>query len=231
MVKGGINAQKLISQKVDDWLGSDNEDIIKSQMKLRGVPDGPQDYETRYPETFADLPEETQTAMNEYLSENAKWAHEQGVSKEIYEAFVERDLERTLSAHFEQETEANAQYTKAVEALNKEWGNDVDNNTERAENMAKMLGMEELIPVLKSDPALMKAFHDGAKKLMNYDSIIDGGTTQSLETARDSMNELNDRMMNFRGDTNSGEYQRLVSQMAELQRSLPKTEEDFPLLS
>lgn len=231
MVKGGINSQKMNSQKIEDWLGSDNEEAIKAQMKLRGVPDAPEDYEMKYPDTFADLPQETQDGMNDYLKENAKWAHEQGVSKEVFEAFVERDLQTTLTAHFEQEAEAKNLHDTAVAELTKEWGPKTGDNTERAENMAKMLGMDELIPIMKDNPALLKAFHDGASKIMSDDSIIEGKIAQTLDTAKDTMNEINDRMMSFKGDTNSAEYEKLVSKMTDAQRALPKQADDFDVLS
>jgi hypothetical protein len=230
LVKGSINAQTMISQKVDDWLGSDNEDAIKSRMKLVGVPDDPSEYEMRYPESFADLPEESQQSLNEYLKESAQWAHENGVSKDVFEKFVERDLNRTMEVYLAQQQEAKEAYDSQVKELKKEWGSDYDNNVKKVENMAKMLNMEGIIPVLHSDPEMMSQFFSGVSRITSDDKIIEGAQTQQLETVKDQMADLQDRMMSYKGSTNDAEYQRMVEKMGKLQRSLPKQREDFPVI-
>ncbi len=55
LVKGTINGQKMVSQKVDDWIGSDNEDIVTQRLKMQGVPESADDYIITYPETFSGL--------------------------------------------------------------------------------------------------------------------------------------------------------------------------------
>lgn len=230
-VKGSINQNKLIGQKVDEWLESDDADIVKQRMKLSGVPDSYEDYEIRYPETFEDLPEESRQSLADYMKETAQWAHENGAPKELFEKFAERDLAKTLEIYSKQQQEAKEQHEKAESALKKEWGSEYDNNASRAENMAKMLGMEGLVPVLKSNPEMLKQFHDGAKKLMSDDTIVEGGKTETLNTVKDQIADLNSRMMSYQGSTNDAEYQRLVEKMSSLQGQLPKTSEDFPVFS
>jgi hypothetical protein len=230
-VKGSINAQTMIGQKIDDWIGSDNEDIIKQRMNLAGVPSDPDGYEVQYPDSFADIEQDNQNAIKEYIADTAKWAHENGVPKDVFEKFVARDLEKSIQVHLDQKTNEDQEYQKELGALQKEWGNEFENNKSRAENMAKMLGMEGIIPVLEDNPEIMKEFYDGASKLMNDDTIIEAKQTQSLETARDMIDDLSAKMLNYKGSTSDPEYLRMIEKMSKLQRGLPKKSDDISILS
>jgi hypothetical protein len=230
-VKGSINAQTMIGQKIDDWIGSDNEDIIKQRMNLAGVPSDPDGYEVQYPDSFADIEQDNQNAIKEYIADTAKWAHENGVPKDVFEKFVARDLEKSIQVHLDQKTNEDQEYQKELGALQKEWGNEFENNKSRAENMAKMLGMEGIIPVLEDNPEIMKEFYDGASKLMNDDTIIEAKQTQSLETARDMIDDLSAKMLNYKGSTSDPEYIRMIEKMSKLQRGLPKKSDDISILS
>jgi hypothetical protein len=221
----------MIGQKIDDWIGSDNEDIIKQRMNIAGVPSDPDGYEIQYPDSFEDIEQDNQNAIKEYIADTAKWAHENGVPKDVFEKFVARDLEKSIQVHLDQKTNEDQEYQKELGALQKEWGNEFENNKSRAENMAKMLGMEGIIPVLEDNPEIMKEFYDGASKLMNDDTIIEAKQTQSLETARDMIDDLSAKMLNYKGSTSDPEYIRMIEKMSKLQRGLPKKSDDISILS
>lgn len=231
LVNGQINASQTISTKVDDWLGSDKEEIIKERMKLSGVPSSPDDYEIKFPDAFDNLPDESKGAISEYMKESAKWAHENGAPKELFEKFVERDLQRAVEIQQEQVAEQMRAFEEADSALKKEWGHNYDSNVQRAENLAKLLNMESVIPVLKEDPSMLKSFHDGASKLMSDDQLVEVTQNNNLETSKDKLAELDQRMLEYKGSTNDPEYQILLSRKMDALKAMPKTEEDFKVLS
>jgi hypothetical protein len=229
-VNGSINAQKLVSQKVDDWLNTDNEEVIREKMRLSNVPDSAKDYDFDLPETFMDLSEEHRTALMANIEEYKEFAHGLGVSEEQFKQFVERDIGKSLELHFANQLAEKEAYLKENEAVKKDWGHEFDNNVARTESMAKLLGMEAMIPFLKENPLMMQSFHDGARKIMSNDKIVEHSARQSVETTRDSRNDLVDKMMNYKGSTNDPQYQRWQEQLAGLQSSIPNTGESFPVI-
>ena len=228
---GQINASQTITTKIDDWIGSDKEEHIKQRLKLSGVPSDVSEYEIRYPESFSDLPDESQSAINAYMKESAQWALENGVSKEVFEKFVERDLARAVEIQQAQQQEYREAFDKADGDLRKKWGGRYDNNVARAENMAKALNMEDIIPVLKQDPVMLEAFHDGASKLMSDDTLIEVTQRDTMQTSKDRLAELDSRMLNYKGSTSDPEYQTLIQRKMQILKTMPKSNDDFPVLS
>lgn len=210
LAKAAINKDHLIGKKVEDWVMSEDPAIVSRRRELMGVPKDASGYAITYPDTFKELPEESQGAIKEYFADSAKWAAENGVPKSTFEAFIARDLTRAIEVQ-KNSMDADKQAFEAEQAaLSKKWGNNFENNVQKAENIAKMLEMEDLIPVLKANPHLMEKFFEGASKFVADDKIIESRQRETLSTAQDRLNELDDRMMSMRAGT--PEYERLVNE-------------------
>lgn len=222
-VKGALNQNKLIGQKVEDFWNSEDPTVMAKKAELLGVPKSSDDYEILYPESFEGLPDENKDAINEYLSDSAKWAHEMGVPKELFEKFVTRDLERAIDVRQKQIEAADNAFNEAQGELKKEWRNEYDNNVDKTINMAKVLEMDELIPYLESNPDLMKNFYNGASKIMSDDTIIEAKQIQSAQTTTDQLSSNLEQMGKL--DPNSPEYDRLVRSNQDLMKRIPDSSE------
>jgi hypothetical protein len=210
LAKAAINKDHLIGKKVEDWVMSDDPAIVARRRELMGVPKDSSGYSIEYPDTFKELPEDSQGAIKDYFADSAKWAAENGIPKSTFEAFVSRDLTRAIEVQ-KNSMDADKQAFEAEQAaLSKKWGNSFENNIQKAENIAKMLEMEDLIPVLKANPHLMEKFFEGASKFVADDKIIESRQRESIATAQDLLNELDDRMMAMRAGT--PEYEKLVNE-------------------
>ena len=221
-LKAMINKDDVIGRKLDELVSSDNPEIIDGLMKRRGVPETADGYEVAYPDSFSGLPEDSQGAIKEYFKDSATWAKENGVPKELFEKFATRDLDRAITVANEQRNAQEEILETATNELKVEWKNSFDDNVDKSDNMAKFLGMEELIPYMESNPALRKSFFDGAGKLMSDDNIINSRQQESFATLNEQLDDLDDRMIAYTGDTNDREYKRLLDKKMNLLTKMPQ---------
>jgi len=223
LMNGVINAKKTISQRASEFWKSEDEKDVAERREIMGIPTDSNEYEVTYPETFSGIPEDSQAAIKEYFKDSASWAKENNVPKDLYEKFAARDLERAISVYNSQVGEQEDAFEKATNDLKGEWKNSFDENNEKTADMAKMLGMEELIPVLDANPALRKAFFDGASKLVSDDTIIETNRAESVQTLSEQLDDLDDRMLGYEGDVGDRGYKRLLEKKMLLLKKLPQT--------
>ena len=209
-IKGSINQSKFVGQKAEEWFNSDDPDVATKRKQILGIPDSADEYQITYPETFGGLPEDSQNAIKGYFQDSADWAAENGVPKELYEKFAARDLDRAITVYNEGAQEQQDAFNQANDALKKVWGNNLEENTEKSNNMAKFLGLDDLIPYMEANPELRENFFENASKITNDDTIIEAKQAQTLETLSEQMDDLDDKMMAYDGPTTDVAYQRLL---------------------
>ena len=210
-IKGSINQSKFVGQKAEEWWNSDDPDVGAKKAQILGIPDTADDYEVAYPEAFSGLPETNQDAIKAYFEDSAKWAHENGVPKELYEKFAARDLERATSVYNEQLQAQEDAFADATDALKQVWrGDQYEENVEKSDNMAKFLGMEILIPIMEANPEVRKAFFDGASKITSDDTIIEAKQKESFATLNEQLDDIDDKMLAYDGPTTDRAYQRML---------------------
>lgn len=223
-IKGSINQSKFVGQKAEEWFNSDDPDVVTKRAEIMGVPISSDDYEVAYPETFSGLPEDSQGAIKSYFEDSAKWAHENGVPKEMFEKFAARDLERAISVRNDQVQAQDNAFADATDALKQEWrGDKFAENVEKSDNMAKFLGMEILIPIMEANPEVRKAFFDGASKITSDDTIVEARQRESMATLGEQRSDLDAKMLDPKFDgmpyaerMANPEYRRLLDKAKEM---------------
>ena len=219
-IKGSINQSKFVGQKAEEWFNSDDPDVAAKRRQILGVPDSADEYVITYPETFTGLPEDSQSAIQDYFKDSASWAAENGVPKEMYEKFAARDLNRAIEVYNEGAQAQQDAFDESNAALKKAWGNNLEENTEKSNNMAKFLGLDDLIPYMEANPELRKNFFEGASKITNDDTIIEAKQAQTMETLSEQLDDLDDKMIAYDGPTTDVAYQRLLDKKIALVNKL-----------
>lgn len=219
-IKGSINQSKFVGQKAEEWFNSDDPDVSAKRRQILGVPDSADEYVITYPETFTGLPEDSQSAIQDYFKDSANWAAENGVPKEMYEKFAARDLNRAIEVYNEGAQAQQDAFDESNAALKKAWGNNLEENTEKSNNMAKFLGLDDLIPYMEANPELRKNFFEGASKITNDDTIIEAKQAQTMETLSEQLDDLDDKMIAYDGPTTDVAYQRLLDKKIALVNKL-----------
>jgi hypothetical protein len=219
LVKGTINTQKLVGKKAEDFWTSEDPNDIALRQKIMGVPQDASEYTFELPED-ADVDEERLESFKAFAKD------ELGLTKEQAQKILEWDLDgvKALNEAYAQEQEQAMR--SAEEALRKEWkGDKFKYNVEKAKDTLSYLGMDDYIddPAYGNNPDFIRAVVEKIVPLIDNDTIIESRQGQSFASIDDTLRDLENKMFNYQGDTNSSDYKNLVQQRADLLAKLKKS--------
>lgn len=179
LAQGYINLQKLLSKKdipLEELTQHMTPEELATFNKTRGVPDSPEEYQaTGLPEFLAHNP-----IVKGGLEEAKKMAHKYGVSSEMFNEFVQLELDLHQKA-VQEKTAANFSY------LSNKYGANLDAADQIATKAALKLGGPEAVEALKAsgmanNPVIFDMLYK-AGTMMKQDSVpVSGASGGNLST-------------------------------------------------
>ena len=179
LAKGYVHAQRMIgTDKVSVPTSQASQEELDTFYNKLGRPETPQGYEAPT-ENMPDLPV-NEEVRNQFYEE----AHRIGLNKQQTAALLRWEAESTkgrMDAHVQS---SEMELEKAQDTMRREFGAAYEEKMNMAQNAAKEFGGDELVNLLDStglgnNPAVIKAFANIGKAIMN-DEIIGGGGRQGF---------------------------------------------------
>ena len=211
-VKMAINQNRLIGKKGEEFWSSDDAETIAKRNKILGVPDDASGYE------LPSIPEGIPLAP-ERLDAFKSFAHELGIPKETAKKLVEWDFRNAQQSLEQMQTAELEAKTASENELKGKWKNDYGDNVEKVANLLDFLGLGELKddPAYGNNPRFIEAAYEKLVPLVENDAIIEGSQRQTLETAKDRLDQLEEKIFTFPSDKlQSPEYKALCKERADL---------------
>jgi hypothetical protein len=164
-----VNAEKLIGQRMEGMVKvptpDDPPEVFAAHRKAHGVPETPDGYSYKIPET---LPEGLEPAPN-FLNRFKEVAHAEGITPAGFEKLVNLQIQIAAEDFARDDAMRLERAQKARAELQREWGSRFDEKSMRARRVAETLRLGADSPYLE-DPILMRAFAMGAD-LLSEDQI------------------------------------------------------------
>ena len=212
-VKGAVNQNKLLGKKAEEWIMSEDPEITKKRNALMGVPETADGYEYRPPEGFE--------ANEESLKKDLEYLRELGIPKEKAQHLLNYNFERTKEMQSAAENAVHAEYTQAMDELQKEWKDKTEYNFSKAKDALVHLGLDEYANELDSkNPFAVKFAKDIFEKIVpivDNDEIIAARQNMSLASIEDSLKDVETKIYNCPQEkVGTPEYRGWVAERTEL---------------
>jgi len=212
LAKATINKDHVIGKKAEEWWASEDSDIVAKRRELMGIPSDASGYE------LPSIPDGILLAP-ERLDAFKSFAHELGIPKETAKKLVEWDFRNAQQSLEQRQTAELEAKTTAENELKGKWKNDYGDNVEKVGNLLDFLGLGELKddPAYGNNPRFIEAAYEKLVPLVENDAIIEGSQRQTLETAKDRLDQLEEKIFTFPSDKlQSPEYKALCKERADL---------------
>lgn len=198
--------QKLSRAIVPPGSDATPEEVADFRRRL-GVPQGPDGYRIRYPDSMSrHLMEGPRAALDEegFL----KAMHAAGATQETVQAAVDWYADILIEAEREISAARAAELRTTSEVLQREWGDDFERNAELSRRSAAAYGGEELIGRLEqaglgNDPIVIRAFYRIGREMAEDHILGDRaleGSRRALEERAQALRSRSDRWTNKQVD-------------------------------
>lgn len=212
LFKAKIGAESLIGKKVSDYLESDDPAVVSERNKHFGVPEKAEDYkiDIKLPEGFE--------LGTEGIERFRTMAHELGLPEKFAAPLAQFETDLWVE-NAQKQAQASEEAKQAAEAaLREEWkGEAYDKNLRTVKNLlTKELGLtdEDMTQPIGNNPALLKALVSKVVPAFGEDRLIEGGMSQTHESAEARMQALNREMIKM--DSNTPEYREKLNEKTNL---------------
>ncbi len=219
LAKSYVNTKSLVGKKFEDYLKSDDPELVAKRNEVMGVPSSVEDYDLKMPEVPEGSP------FNEDVLNNFKEkAAELGITKDQAQALLEWDAGRAVNAQENIQQTIEQQTEVAETELKKEWGNKFEYNLAQVERAADYLGVtDDLVEMgLNRNPQLVKSFFEKIVPAISDDKLIESKQSENFATISDNLQDVETKMYSWEGSTRDPEYLTLVKQRTELLGKLAK---------
>lgn len=209
LVKGHINANSMIGKKAEEFLKSEDPEIVSKRNEWLGIPD---EYNFTLPEKSDEIP------YNEDAIEGFKQkAKEIGLSQKQAQDLLDWDFSRAGELQEGVKQQLVEMRDKAEETLKADWGRNYQPNLQKVKQATDYLGITEVLEQtgLGNEPMVLKAVLDKIVPAISDDNLIEGTMRNNLETVYDTMREL-DKQLLTHPSPQSQEYRTLLSKKEEL---------------
>lgn len=209
LVKGHINANSMIGKKAEDFLKSDDPEIVAKRKEWLGIPDT---YELNTPEIT-----EGSLYSQEAIDGFKVKAKELGLSGQQAQALLDWDFERAQNVQDGVQEQMTQMRTDAEQTLKSEWGKNYQPNLQKVKQATDFLGITEMLDQtgLGNEPLVLKAVLDKIVPAISEDKLVEGTMRNNLETVYDSLSEIDTQLL-AHPNPNSQEYRTLLSKKEEL---------------
>ncbi len=153
--------------------------------KLLGVPEKPDGYGLQKPEKIPEGAEWSEEQAKEFSA----LAHELDLTPAQVQRLAAYDLERSGKMGLAGKSKIESFIKEQKTALEKEWGDKLGENVERAKAAAVKLGLDPTDPELGNSAKFIRAMHEAAK-LMKEDQYIGGDKMGQGLTGEDAVKDI-----------------------------------------
>jgi len=210
LVKGSINAQNQIGKKAEEFWSSEDVNDISKRKEIMGVPNDSEGYEFNIEE----VPEGTELD-EEKISSFKTLAHELGLNNKQAQSLLDYQIKSSADAFEQDDKLVELSLREAEENLREEWtGDKFDYNMGKVANVMDFLGLQDFKddPMIGNNVDFIKAVFENVVPLISEDDIIESGVEQNYATINDQLQEIENEMFTYEGDTNDYKYKTMVKE-------------------
>jgi hypothetical protein len=216
LVKWGVNANKLIGKKGEEFWTSEDPELVERRKEIMGVPKSASEYEYDSVEMPDGLPAE---AINGRIEQFKEFAKDLGLSKEQAKKAIEWDLQGAVEQFNSMQEAQHRQMKIAEEDLRKEWkGDKYEYNLAKVGEALDYLGIPQFKdnPAIANDPSVIKALYEKIVPLIDNDTLVESRQYHNPASMNDRLTELEDSMLAYDGRSSDGKYQAMVKERNQL---------------
>lgn len=206
-IKGGINAQKLVSQRIEEYIQSDDPDIVAKRLEAAGVPKDASGYEFNI-----DLPEDLPISK-ERIEASKEIFKDLGIPKSAAEKLIQWDIDNAKEEYSKAVQAQESQLEEATTALKTDWKDKYDYNVSKVADTFDHLGLSKFKdnPAIGSNPEFIQAVFENIVPLVDNDTLIEARQSQSHSSSIDNLNAIEDKIYAWdKDDMNSPTYKKLL---------------------
>ena len=186
--RGFGNAAKMVGQKSAGVQvpGPDAKpEEVQAFHKALGVPESPEGYGIKKPDS---LPEGVEWSDDQVKSFSEE-AHKLGLTPQQAQGLIQFDMQRQQATVGQASANIEAYVKSQRDDLQKEWGEEMGNNVEKALKTAQLLGLDPNDAEIGNSAKMIRALHQ-ASALIKEDSIVSGDKVGSGMTGKDQMEDI-----------------------------------------
>ena len=214
--KGLVNANQLLGKKTEDWITSDDPQVVAMRNKFNAVPENASDYTYESPE----IPEGMETEVLTDLTDRMKsYAKENNIPAKEAEKFLRFAAEEVIEGYRATVEESTQRNEAAVKALRDKWpGDSMEKNVEVVKSICDELGLENLKnhPALANDAEVIYELRTKLSPLVSDDRLVELRNMGNGESIDAQINSLGDKMYAYSGNTRGEEYKKMQGEMERL---------------